>query len=238
MNPRDSIIATMEDPYPNLPSPAPRKLTLRPLRQPAEDSPAESRENAVAPGFSASAGGIDGSSGRAIEANGRPELREGAARIVCCRHLDFEAGHRIAQHESKCAHLHGHSYRATVCASAPALDECGRVVDFGALKKALGGWIDRHWDHGFILQASDAEAIAVLRAFQPRTGTPQKLYLMDRPPTAENLAYHLGFEVGPAVLAETLGDRSLQICEVRVEETRNCFAAAIAAEGKREQYGS
>lgn len=63
------------------------------------------------------------------------------------RRIEFDAGHRITRHESRCAHPHGHRYVAEVTVAAPELDPAGRVVDFGVMKQILGAWIDEHWDH-------------------------------------------------------------------------------------------
>ena len=142
--------------------------------------------------------------------------------ITCTRKIRWEAGHRIMGHESKCAHLHGHSYCAEVTAraidpDAAETDDIGRVVDFGVLKARLGAWIDRHWDHGFILQHKDLEARAAMEAMQE-----QKTYAMWDPPTAERLADHLLRRVAPALFEGT----DIRIVKVTVHETANCFATA------------
>lgn len=71
------------------------------------------------------------------------------------RKLEFDAGHRILKHESKCKHLHGHRYVAEVYVTSPDLDPLGRVIDFSVLKQKIGGWIDTHWDHNVILNHQD-----------------------------------------------------------------------------------
>src|SRR5262249_14498003 len=54
--------------------------------------------------------------------------------VTCTRLLQFDAGHRVYQHEGKCANLHGHRYTAEITAQAEALDKIGRVIDFSVLK--------------------------------------------------------------------------------------------------------
>ena len=61
---------------------------------------------------------------------------------TCTRKLEFDAAHRVMEHESKCRHLHGHRYVAEVTVATSELDGLGRVLDFGLLKTELGGWID------------------------------------------------------------------------------------------------
>jgi len=135
--------------------------------------------------------------------------------LTCTRRIHFSSGHRVWRHESKCAHLHGHNYVAFFQAHADDLDALGRVIDFGELKTRLGAWIDRHWDHGFLLHRDDHEAIEAV------TKVPgQKVFLMDNNPTAENIARHLLCQVAPRELEGT-GVRVVRVC---VWETENCSA--------------
>ena len=139
--------------------------------------------------------------------------------ISCTRRLQFCAGHRVYGHESKCSHLHGHNYVVYIEAQAD-LDAIGRVVDFSVLKEFYGGWIDRNWDHGFLLWDKDTEAIAAVSACKGVGGCAQKLYLMPSNPTAENIAEYLRREVGAAFTAQ----HGIKIVSVRVWETENCYA--------------
>ncbi len=147
---------------------------------------------------------------------------------TCTRRIQFCAGHRVMMHESKCAHLHGHNYVALFTASAEGLDDIGRVIDFGVLKLKLGGWIDKHWDHGFILYEKDNDALDLLEGFEPAkyrskyNERRQKLYLLPANPTAENMADHLLRIVCPQQLADT----GVVVTKVRLWETENCYADA------------
>jgi 6-pyruvoyltetrahydropterin/6-carboxytetrahydropterin synthase len=145
--------------------------------------------------------------------------------ITCTRRIQFCAGHRVYGHESKCAHLHGHNYVAFVTARLPSvnqLDMIGRVVDFSVLKELVGGWIDKAWDHGFILDQGDHEAIRFMQGFQARKEVPQKLHIMPSNPTAENMAQYLLHVVCPRVLSGT----GVEVFMVRLWETENCYAEA------------
>jgi len=124
-------------------------------------------------------------------------------------------GHRVYGHEGKCRHLHGHNFVAFVTASATSLDEVGRVIDFGVLKERIGGWIDREWDHAFVVWDGDAEARAALERVAG-----QRIYLLPSNPTAENLADHLLKFVGPRVLAGT----DTRLVKVTLYETENGIA--------------
>jgi len=135
------------------------------------------------------------------------------------RTIGFSAGHRLWQHESKCAHIHGHNYVVEFHATAGQLDSVGRVIDFSVLKDRLGGWIDEHWDHGFICNKDDREVVDAMKRISG-----QKLFVMDVNPTAENLARHLLEVVGPQQLAGT----GVRLVRVVLSETSNCRAEVTA----------
>jgi 6-pyruvoyltetrahydropterin/6-carboxytetrahydropterin synthase len=137
--------------------------------------------------------------------------------ITATRRIQFAAGHRVFGHEGKCRYLHGHNFVALVTAAADDLDAVGRVIDFGVLKERIGGWIERAWDHGFIVWQDDAEARRALEVVQG-----QKTYLLAGNPTAENLADHLLRVVGPDILAGT----GVRLVKVTLHETENGIAEA------------
>ena len=56
----------------------------------------------------------------------------------CARKIYFCYGHRVMNHESKCATLHGHNGVIWVHAvPTQGLDQLGRVVDFSVLAARL-----------------------------------------------------------------------------------------------------
>ena len=141
--------------------------------------------------------------------------------VTCTRQLEFDAGHRVHLHESKCRNAHGHRYRVLfeviANVSANPLDPLGRVIDFSVLKDRVGSYIDTHMDHGFLCFDQDAEMLDVMRRIEG-----QKIYLMPYNPTAENIAHHFLHVVCPEVLRDTF----VNITQVTVYETPNCFAVA------------
>lgn len=104
--------------------------------------------------------------------------------ITMTKRIEFDAGHRLMNHESKCRNLHGHRYAVEVTIAMPdrGLDIAGRIVDFGEVKRILGGWIDDNLDHGFIANAADVDVIEFVRS------AASKLYVVDFEPSAENLS--------------------------------------------------
>lgn len=138
--------------------------------------------------------------------------------ITAVRRIQFCAGHRVWGHEGPCGSLHGHNYVAFFHAAADSdsgtLDSLGMVIDFAVLKQRLGGWIDQHWDHGFICHTDDEQTRQAMEHIPN-----QKLYLLDENPTAENMARHLLHVVGPKVLEGT----GVHLTRVVLWETENCY---------------
>lgn len=138
--------------------------------------------------------------------------------VSVTRRLEWDAMHRIADHESVCKAFHGHRYVAEITCTAPRLDALGRVIDFAVIKSQVGGWIDAHFDHTAILQKGDSDpaALAVV-ASNKAMGKPA--YLLDGPPTAENIALELARQS-----ERLLEPFAITVSQVRVWETPNCSA--------------
>ncbi len=138
-------------------------------------------------------------------------------KLRCVRKVHFCSGHRVMNHESKCAKLHGHNYIAWLYAEAEELDDIGRIIDFSILKDKIGGWIESNWDHKTILFVQDIDFIASLQKLD--TG---QLYLMESNPTAENMAKYLLNKICPILLNLT----EVKVTKVKLYETENCYAEA------------
>jgi len=133
--------------------------------------------------------------------------------ITCTRKLEFDYGHRLMNHESKCAHTHGHRGVAEITCSAESLDRAGRVIDFGDIKKIVGTWLDENWDHAFIFNEADAP----IRTFLVNEN--QRRFQFPTEPSAENLAAFLGEKA-----QELLRPRGIRVVHVRLYETPNGYA--------------
>ena len=148
------------------------------------------------------------------------------------RKFTFDAGHRVLGHESKCAHIHGHTYHVElwVRERTDTLDTLGRVIDFSVLKKEVGGWIDAFWDHNFLAHPDDPILVSFdnMTLLSHNRGVramhilgDKKPYIMKHGnPTAENIAREL-FEVANGILAAF----NIEVVRVDVRETDNCSAA-------------
>ncbi|WP_237227939.1 6-pyruvoyl trahydropterin synthase family protein [Rubinisphaera sp. JC750] len=137
--------------------------------------------------------------------------------LTIMKRIRFCAGHRLYQHESKCAFFHGHNYIADVYVTGEEVDRVGRLIDFSLLKKAFKGWIDDNWDHAFLLNEADENAIAAIKMVEPT-----KYYILPYNPTAENMARYLLETVAPDVMAGT----DIEVSRVVIWETEDSFAEA------------
>lgn len=133
-------------------------------------------------------------------------------------HLDFETSHRLPHLGGKCVSLHGHSWKAHVTVSAPAMGEQEILVDFGPLKTALRTWVAENIDHGVMLGVDDP-LVEVLAAHECRLfvfGDHWQTKDM-RYPTVENVAMLLRRVAADAL--ERLGWTHVDVSRVVVDET-------------------
>lgn len=137
--------------------------------------------------------------------------------ITCTRKLEFDAAHRIINHESKCKMLHGHRYVIEVTFVSEELDKLGRVIDFGIVKEILGSWIDTNLDHNVILSREDKELGDYISNY-----TGQKIYYLEYNPTAENIAKHILEDICPNLFL----NEGLRCKSIKLFETPNCHVEA------------
>jgi len=135
--------------------------------------------------------------------------------ITCTRRIEFDAAHRIMDHESKCKMLHGHRYALEVTFESAKLDKLGRVIDFGTVREVLGKWIDDNFDHNVILNKADKKLGDEISKI-----TKQKIYYLPNNPTAENIADYLLKKICPKLFASFSG----KCVKIKLFETPNCFA--------------
>ena len=134
--------------------------------------------------------------------------------IAAVRFHDISVGHTVTGHESKCAHLHGHNYRVWFKIAPKkevGLDIVGRVLDFSIIKEKLCDWLEKNWDHRFLIYFRDPR-VATLKLVDP-----EGIVVTSFNPTAENMANYLLQEVGPKVLPG-----HVELVWVKIEETYKC----------------
>lgn len=125
----------------------------------------------------------------------------------------FCFGHRLMNYDGKCRHLHGHNGRAVITVAGRDLDELGMVVDFSAMRKHIGDWIDRTLDHKMLLFQGDP-LVPMLRA----AGEP--VYGMEEHPTTENIA---------KLIYDWVEAEGYPVVEVTMWETPTSYATYQAA---------
>lgn len=148
--------------------------------------------------------------------------------ITAERYHDISCGHRVAGHESKCRHLHGHNYRVHfVVEAAKGLDDIGRVLDFSVIKSKLCMWLEEQWDHKFLAWQDDPvmlgihEVVAGNIGFSDAWLVQESIVWLPFNPTAENMAQYLVQVIGPQQLEGT----GCTLIACRIEETRKCSAS-------------
>ncbi len=134
--------------------------------------------------------------------------------ITCTRRIEFDAAHRIINHESKCKLLHGHRYALEASFVAENLDDLGRVIDFGEIYSLLGTWINDNLDHNTILSIKDKK---LGDKISEETG--QKIFYINENPTAENIAKYIFEEICPKIFA----NKKVKCTKIKLYETPNCY---------------
>jgi 6-pyruvoyl-tetrahydropterin synthase len=126
-------------------------------------------------------------------AKGPADGRIASAGLTQFGELDEQTSARWAKRSVKAG---PQTFTWTVTANHAALGESGMVIDFAAVKGVVGKWIDDNWDHRPILNKDDSllKADGVGRWLSPeelaeRFGV--EPFVMDREPTAENMARFL-----------------------------------------------
>jgi 6-pyruvoyltetrahydropterin/6-carboxytetrahydropterin synthase len=128
---------------------------------------------------------------------------------ITVRH-NFETAHRLPHLPGKCQSLHGHSWWAEVTYRANALTHTKVLVEFGAVKRLLRAWIDRHLDHGVLLGKGDP--------LVPLLADQGKVFVMPGWPTVEAVAELLA-EVARYVLFDIPNTDGVEVSRVTVTET-------------------
>jgi queuosine biosynthesis protein QueD len=100
------------------------------------------------------------------------------------RRLEFDAGHRIPNHQSQCRHLHGHRYALEITLGGGVIDaserpDDGMVMDFSEVKAIAKRHVVDLWDHAFLVWCKDLPVVGFLASLPEH-----KTVVLDRVPTA------------------------------------------------------
>lgn len=148
------------------------------------------------------------------------------------RELEFDYGHRVPKHESKCKNLHGHRGHIIIELCGEFFTEgpqTDMILDYSIMKELLMTHVDAKIDHGIILSLTDRKFLEM--AFHEESGLWYgfsdwmlevhkeviahrfwsgitkfgKTYIIQGSPTAEILAGHFFNVLAPIIEMETDG---------------------------------
>lgn len=137
------------------------------------------------------------------------------------RKLEWDMGHRVPNHKSKCRNVHGHRYVAEITMEGDVvgdkgISDEGMVIDFGDIKTIAGNFIDEQLDHGYMGNFNlDREILLMLSDMKLKTMAVHFI------PTAENIAAWLFEKLSP--LFEQTYQNSLRLKRIRLWETPNSY---------------
>lgn len=157
------------------------------------------------------------------------------SRVQVTRKIEFDAGHRIPNHKSKCRNLHGHRYVLEATFLGPVKLERGQsddgmVADFSFMKQVMMEQIHDRYDHSFIMSSRDPLLHAVGKTPAPvdyamlQAHGAGNFWVVDFVPTAEHLVEHFaGLIIAGLAQAGVKRDECL-LHELKLYETPNCWA--------------
>ena len=144
--------------------------------------------------------------------------------MLITKEIEFDMGHRVPYHKSKCKNPHGHRYKIEVRLEGDVIDmegesENGMVMDFKDIKAVLMKEVDERLDHGFMYWEKDEpmkEFFSIYKDF----------HSIEVPftPTAENIAQYL-FNILQDKYKD-IYNTGLKLIEVKLWETPTSVAIA------------
>lgn len=137
--------------------------------------------------------------------------------MIVTKQIEWDMGHRVTNHHSKCRNLHGHRYKAEISLGGDLVGTSGdssegMVIDFGDIKKIATKYIHDVLDHGFMVWEKDK---LLVDFFQKNLDL--KCTLVPFVPTAENIAAWIFKQLDP-YFKDTFGT-GLKLHSVRLWET-------------------
>jgi 6-pyruvoyltetrahydropterin/6-carboxytetrahydropterin synthase len=144
--------------------------------------------------------------------------------LTITRKLEFDAGHRIPDHNSQCRNLHGHRYALHITLAGAVVNRDGQsdngmIMDFSEIKEIASRHLVDLWDHAFLVYDKDITVRQFLDSLPDH-----KTVVLDRVPTVENLA-QIAFNKLKSVFQNETG---LTLTKITLYETPNCWAEVTA----------
>src|SRR5271170_5074262 len=106
--------------------------------------------------------------------------------LTITRKIEFDAGHRIPDHNSQCRNLHGHRYTLLITlvgevVTQDGVSDNGMIMDFSDIKELAQEHLVSIWDHAFLVYEKDSLVIDFLKTLPGH-----KTVVVNRVPTVEN----------------------------------------------------
>lgn len=144
------------------------------------------------------------------------------------KRIEFDAGHRIPSHKSKCRNFHGHRWVLECTLVGPVHpvrgeSDDGMILDFSDIKAVMNRCVGDPWDHGFLVWVDDHKALSALALL----GDDHRTVILDCIPTSENLA-QLAFDILDKEFRVIYRGDALELERVRLYETPNGWADATS----------
>lgn len=141
------------------------------------------------------------------------------------KEIEFDLGHRVSTHGSKCRNPHGHRYKVRVTCKGDIIDDPSRtdhgmLIDFGNLKTIMNDRIHDVLDHGFAVWEEDKVLRVILD--EPSKTNSWNYIIFPYIPTAENIARWSWTQIQQDIEQEFGSD--LELYEVAVWETPTSVA--------------
>ena len=142
--------------------------------------------------------------------------------LTITRKLEFDAGHRIPDHNSQCRNLHGHRYTLEITLTGGVVAQDGQsnngmIMDFSDVKTLAKVALVDVWDHAFLVYEKDLPVRNFLDSLPDH-----KTVVLALVPTVENLA-RIAFDTLKTVYTDNFGT-GLTLHKIRLYETPNCWA--------------
>ena len=145
--------------------------------------------------------------------------------LTITRKLEFDAGHRIPDHNSQCRNLHGHRYVLEITLTGGVIEQDGQsdngmIMDFSDVKKLANSALVDVWDHAFLVYEKDHTVRAFLDSLPNH-----KTVVLPLVPTIENLA-KIAFDILKNTYTDNFGT-GLTLHKIKLFETPNCWAEIV-----------
>ena len=138
------------------------------------------------------------------------------------KEVEFDTGHRVPDHQSKCRNPHGHRYRLRATCEGDVVNENGAadngmLVDFSDLKEWMTEYVHDVYDHAFVVYGGDTSMRTALLS-----DPDWKVVTVPFTPTAENLARSI-FDTLAGII-ETHWRGNLRLSKIELWETPTSVA--------------